>query len=77
VVESPLAGCQIFISPMPRLQSRILKRLVDLMPSVANRLVKVGIVSSAPRVPFPSATSVNATPQILACYANSPCVGLF
>src|SRR5436190_539816 len=31
------------------------------MPSVSNRFVKVGTVSSAARIPFPSATSVAAT----------------
>ena len=30
------------------------------MPSASNRLVKVGTVSSAARMPFPSATSVAA-----------------
>src|SRR6516162_1586782 len=34
---------------------------VEWIPSVSNRLVKVGMVSSAARIPFPSATSVSAT----------------
>src|SRR5208337_1429672 len=33
------------------------------MPSVAKRVVKVGTVSSAARIPFPSATSFSATPS--------------
>jgi len=42
--------------------SRYVRRLcsVDWIPSVSNRLVKVGIVSSAARIPFPSATSASA-----------------
>ena len=42
--------------------SRYVRRLcsVDWIPSASNRLVKVGTVSSAARMPFPSATSVAA-----------------
>jgi len=34
---------------------------VDRIPSASNRLVKMGMVSSAARMPFPVATSVSAT----------------
>jgi transposase len=57
-------GLRFLQSELPRIFATSCDALSPCMlrviPSVSKRLVKVGTVSSAARIPFPSATSVNA-----------------